>query len=182
MSPQATAEAIEPSMTRSGQDQVAVWGWLNLGAAAAATRNNRIDVATDALRRARAAGHVAAGYVSPQVAHWTSFTPAVVAMRDVELAMVTGDAGRALQTARLVPSGARPAVTYQRFQLDVVAAALERRRADEALAILLSLRESASGWLRHQRYARTLTGRLLHRRARAVSPELRELADFLDVA
>jgi hypothetical protein len=176
-----TAEAIEPSMTRSPPGDVAVWGWLNLGAAAAATRNNRMDVAADALRRARAAAHVAAGYVSPQVAHWTAFGPAVVAMREVELAMVTGDATLALRSARVVPASARPAITYQRFRLDVAAAFLERRRPDEALAILLQLRQSAPGWVRYQRYARTLTRRLLHGRTRAVPQELRELADFLDL-
>lgn len=176
-----TAEAIEPSISRSPQAHVAVWGWLNLGAAAAATRNNRPDVAEDALRRARAAAHVAAGYVSPDVAHWTSFGPGVVAMREVELAMVSGDAGRALRVARTVPSDARPRVTYQRHLLDVAAAHLERRRNDEALAVLCQLRETAPGWLRHQRYARNLTERLLRARARAVSDELRQLADFLDV-
>lgn len=175
------AETIEPRMSRSPTSQVAVWGWLNLGAAAAATRNNRMDVAADALRRAHAAAHVAAGNVAPQVAHWTRFAPAVVAMREVELAMVTGDAGRAAQVARTVPAGARPAVTYQRFRLDVAAAALDRRRRDEALGILLQLRRSAPDWLLYQRYARSLVERLLHGR-RVVPRELRELADFLDIA
>lgn len=176
-----TAEAIEPSISRSPQDHIAVWGWLNLGAAAAATRNNRPGVADDALRRARAAAHVAAGYVSPDVAHWTSFDPAVVAMREVELAMVRGDAGRALRAARAVPADARPRVTYQRHLLDVAAAHLDRRRNDEALPLLLQLQESAPGWLRYQRYARHLTERLLQTRARAVTDELRTLADFLGV-
>ncbi|WFE26735.1 helix-turn-helix transcriptional regulator [Solwaraspora sp. WMMD791] len=177
-----TAEAIEPRMSRSPASQVAVWGWLNLGAAAAATRNNRMDVAADSLRRAHASAHVAAGHVPPRVAHWTTFAPAVVAMREVELAMVVGDAGRAAEVARTVPPGARPAVTYQRFRLDVAAAALDRRRRDEALAVLLRLRESAPEWLRYQRYAQRLVERLLHARSRAVQPELRALADFLNIA
>ncbi|WFE23810.1 helix-turn-helix transcriptional regulator [Solwaraspora sp. WMMD937] len=176
-----TAEQIEPSLTKSPASQVAVWGWLNLGAAAAATRNNRMDVAADALRRAHAAAHVAAGYISPHVAHWTTFAPAVVAMREVELAMVTGDAGRATRVARTVPPGARPAVTYQRFRLDVAAAAIDRRHRDEALAILLQLREAAPEWLRYQRYAHRLTDRLLHANSRTVPRKLRDLADFLDI-
>ncbi|MFK3985248.1 helix-turn-helix domain-containing protein [Micromonospora sp. NPDC050397] len=178
----ATAEAIEPSLTRSPQSDIATWGWLNLGAAAAATRNNRMDVAMDSLRRARAAAHVAVGYRSPHVTHWTTFSPAVVAMREVELAMVTGDAGRALKAARSVPSSARPAITYQRFRLDVAAAHIERRHHDEALDVLLQLRATAAGWLRYQRYAHTLTSRLLRSRARAIPLELRDLADFLDVS
>lgn len=176
-----TAEAIEPSISRSPRAHVAVWGWLNLGAAAAATRNNRPDVADDALRRAKAAAHVAAGYVSPDVAHWTSFDPGVVAMREVELAMVRGDAGRALRAARAVPPDARPRITYQRHLLDVAAARLERRRNDEALAVLLQLRETAPGWLRHQRYARSLAERLVQARTRVITEELSGLADFLGV-
>ncbi|HEV7897418.1 MAG TPA: helix-turn-helix transcriptional regulator, partial [Planosporangium sp.] len=67
----ASADAIEPSFTKSPLAHVGTWGWLNLGAAAAAARNNRPDVAADALRRARAAAYVAAPYRSPTVAHWT---------------------------------------------------------------------------------------------------------------
>lgn len=177
----ASAEAIEPSFSRSPLWHVAVWGWLNLGAAAAATRNNRVDVAEDALRRARAAAFVAAPYRSPAVAHWTGLSPAVVTMRQVELAVVAGKVDQALERAQEVPSTATPRVTYQRFMLDVAAAKLERRQRDEALAILLDLQASVPGWLRHQRYARSLADRLVHSRARTIPAPLRELADFLDV-
>lgn len=177
----ASADAIEPSFTKSPLSDIGTWGWLNLGAAAAAARNNRPDVAADALRRARAAAYVAAPYRSPDVAHWTQIAPAVVVMREVELAMVTGDVDGALRSAQDVPADATPRVTYQRFELDVASAHLERRRADEALAILLRLRATVPGWLRYQRYARSLTSRLLRTRARTVPAELRELADFLDV-
>lgn len=176
-----TAEAVEPSFSRSSPAHLGTWGWLNLGAAAAATRNNRPDVARDALKRARAAAQVASGYTSPEVAQWTTFNPAVVAMREAELAMVTGDADRVLRVARRVPADARPRVTHHRFMLDVAAAHLERRRNDEALATLLELRHVVPGWLRHQRYAQTQTARLLQSR-RSVPTELRELADFLDVS
>jgi len=177
----ASAQAVEPSFTRSPLAQVGTWGWLNLGAAAAATRNNRPDVAADALRRARAAAYVAEDYRSNDVAHWTQISPAVVAMREVELAMVSGDVDTALRSARDVPDDATPLVTHHRFELDVAAAHLERRRPDEAIAVLLRLRQTVPGWLRYQRYGRTLTGRLLHTRARTVPADLRELADFLDV-
>jgi transcriptional regulator with XRE-family HTH domain len=176
-----TAEAVEPSLTRSPLPHIAVWGWLNLGAAAAAARNGRSDMTSDALRRARAAAHVAAPYRSPDVAHWSQFSPAVVAMREVELAVVAGDIGTALRVARDVPSNAKPAVTFQRFQLDVAAAHLEERDYDKASEILLRLRSTVPGWLRHQRYARSLTDRLLHARPRSIPTELRELADFLDL-
>ncbi|GIJ49958.1 transcriptional regulator [Virgisporangium aliadipatigenens] len=176
-----SAEAIEPSFTRSPLWHVAVWGWLNLGAAAAATRNNRVDVADEALRRARAAAYITARYRSPHVAHWTGLSPSVVTMRQVELAVVAGDVDQALRHAREVPDDATPRVTHQRFLLDVAAAHLERRQREEALAILLGLHSTVPGWLRHQRYARSLTGQLLRGRARTIPTPLRELADFLDV-
>jgi transcriptional regulator with XRE-family HTH domain len=177
----ASAEAIEPSFTHSSLPHVAVWGWLNLGAAAAAARNNRPDVAGDAIRRARAAAYVAAPHRKSDVAHWTTIGPAVVAIREAELAMVAGDADTVLRAAQEVPADTRPAVTYQRHLLDVAAAHLEQRRQDETQAILLQLCESVPGWLRYQRMARNLTERLLHGRPRTVPAELRELADFLDV-
>lgn len=147
------AEAIEPSFTRSPARHLAVWGWLNLGAAAAATRNNRPDAAGDAMRRARAAAQMASPYTAPEVQHWTTFTPTVVAMRDVELAVVAGDAGRALRSARDVPSDARPIITYQRFQLDVAAALVDHKQYDRALATLLRLQTTAPVWLRYQHVA-----------------------------
>ncbi len=177
----ASAEALEPSFTRSPLAHVGTWSWLNMGAAAAAARNNRQDVAADALRRARAAAIVAAPYRSPDVAHWTYVTPTTVAMREAELAMVAGQPDLTLRVAQDVPDDAQPRVTHQRFKLDVAAAHLEQRRADEALEILLRLRATVPSWLRYQRYARTLTEQLLAMRARTVPQELRELADFLDV-
>jgi hypothetical protein len=176
-----SAEAIEPSLTHSSLSHVAVWGWLNLGAAAAAARNNRPDAAGDAIRRARAAAYVAAPHRKSDVAHWTTLSPAVVAIREAELAMVAGDPDTVLRAAQDVPADTRPAVTYQRHLLDVAAAHLEQRRQDETQAILLQLCESVPGWLRYQRLARSLTVRLLHGRPRTVPVELRELADFLDV-
>jgi transcriptional regulator with XRE-family HTH domain len=177
-----SAESIEPSLTRSPLAQVAVFGWLNLGAAAAATRNNRPEVAADALRRARAAAYVAAPFEAPDVAHWTALSPPVVAVREVELAMVTGDVDTAMRSARDVPDDMRPAVTHQRFRLDVAAAHAERREYDDALAVLLHLRQAVPGWLRYQRYARSIADRLLHARPRSIPAELRELAEFLDLA
>jgi transcriptional regulator with XRE-family HTH domain len=176
-----TAEAIEPSLTRAPRSHVAVWGWLNLGAAAAAARNARRDVADDAMRRARAAAEVSAPYADGDTAHWTQFTPAVVAMREVELAVVMGDVGRALEIAPRVPDDARPRVTYQRFQLDLVAAHLDARMRDEALVRLVRLSRTAPGWLRHQTYARSLARRLA-RSWRAIPGDLRAVLDLLEVS
>jgi transcriptional regulator with XRE-family HTH domain len=177
-----TAEAIEPSFSRSSPRHFAVWGWLNLGAAAAATRNNRTDAADDALRRARAAAQVAVGGAPvSEVQHWTRFDPAVVAMREVELSTISGHVDQALAVAQTVPITARPRITWERHRLDVAAAHAERRQYDEAFGVLAGLRSSAPGWLRHQRYARHVVRELITTRARTVSGDLRDLADFLQV-
>jgi transcriptional regulator with XRE-family HTH domain len=159
-----TAEAIEPSLTRSPLPHIAVWGWLNLGAAAAAARNARSAAAVDAMRRARAAAEVSAPHPARDLAHWTRFSPAVVAMREAEIAVTVGEFGRALDVAPRVPDDSRPRVTYQRFQLDLITAHLEVRNRDEALGLLARLAGVAPGWLRPQNTARGLARRIARSR------------------
>lgn len=43
------------------------------------------------------------------------------------------------------------------------------------------VRSAAPEWLRHQRYARDIVGRIVETRVRALSAETKELADFLAV-
>ena len=80
------------------------------------------------------------------------------------------------------PAPVRPTNTYHRFRLDVAAALLDQRNRQEATAVLLELRAAAPNWLRHQRYAKSITGRLLRATPRAVRQELRDLADFLQIS
>ena len=113
---------------------------------------------------------------------WSSFGPTVVTMRDAEMAVITGSPDKALRIAARVPAPRRPTNTHQRFRLDVAAALLDQRDRQEATAVLLELRAVALNWLRHQRYAKSITGRLLRATPRAVSQELRDLADFLQIS
>jgi transcriptional regulator with XRE-family HTH domain len=177
----AAAERLEPSFGHADRRHLSSWGWLNLGVAAAAARNSQRDVMTDAMRRAWAAA-VRLDGDGPGSREWSSFGPTVVTMRDTEMAVVTGSPDKALRIAARVPAPARPTNTHHRFRLDVAAALLDQRNRQEATAVLLELRAAAPNWLRHQRYAKSITGRLLRATPRAIPHELRDLADFLQIS
>ncbi|MGH3831013.1 MAG: helix-turn-helix domain-containing protein [Pseudonocardiaceae bacterium] len=171
---------LEPSFAHADRRHLSSWGWLNLGIAGAAARNNQLDLMTDAMRRASAAAaRIAVDGPGNQL--WSSFGPSVIAMRQTEMAVVTGDPITALRIAQRVVTPPRPANTYHRFRLDMASALLELRQQQEALAVLLALRSIAPNWLRHQRYAKSITSSLLRSAKRTIPQELRDLADFLHV-
>lgn len=174
------SERLEPSFARADRQHLSSWGWLNLGVAGAAARNSQPDLMIDAMRRASAAAAriEVDGPGNPQ---WSSFGPSVVAMRQTEMAVVTGDPVTALRIAQRVATPPRPVNTYHRFRLDMASALLELRQRQEALAVLLGLRSVAPNWLRHQRYAKSITSSLLRSAKRTIPQELCDLADFLDV-
>lgn len=176
----SASERLEPSFGRADRRHLSSWGWLNLGIAAAAARNNQLDLMTDAMRRASAAA-ARIEVDGPGNQQWSSFGPSVVAMRQTEIAVVTGDPITALRTAQRVATPPRPANTHHRFRLDMASALLELRQRQEALAVLLELRSVAPNWLRHQRYAKSITSSLLRSTKRSIPQELRDLADFLHV-
>ena len=173
-------ERLEPSFAGADRRHLSSWGWLNLGVAAAAARNSQPELMTDAMRRAgAAAARIEIDGAGNQ--QWSAFGPSVVAMRQTEMAVVTGDPAGALRIARQVAAPAHPTNTHHRFRLDVASALLERRQRQEALAVLLGLRAVAPNWLRHQRYAKSITSSLLRSAKRTIPRELRDLADFLRV-
>lgn len=174
------AERLEPSFGRADSGHLSSWGWLNLGVAAAAARNNQLDLTTDAMRRASAAA-ARIEVEGPGNQQWSSFGPSVIAMRRTEMAVVTGDPIAALRIAQQVTTPPRPANTHHRFRLDMASALLELRQRQETLAVLLELRSVAPNWLRHQRYAKSITSSLLRSTKRTIPQELRDLADFLHI-
>lgn len=177
----ATAEALEPPL-RADREHMAMWGWLQLGIAAAAVRDARQDVADEAIRRAYAVAHLAEPrQPRTEVRHWTTFSPVTVQMRHAELAAVAGDAGNVLRIAAEVPGGARPAVTWQRHRLDVAAALAQVHRWDDAAQVLHGLRRRAPMWLRYQVYARRILADILRAYPRTIPTELRGLAGWLHV-
>lgn len=176
----ASADAIEPKFSRASRAELASWGWLMLRAAAAAVRNNRAEAATDMLLSAAAA---AARIGRDQIdyhEYWSTLGPAVVAMKRVETALISGDVATAAEVAKTIPPGKVTSNNWNRHQLDLVAISLERRQWERALKRLAAVRRGAPSWLRYQRYAAQLTERLLTN-VRRKPPELREVAQFLRV-
>lgn len=177
-----TAEEIEPRMSSASTTHLATWGWLLLRGSAAAIRDNRVSEADDMLRLARAAASRIGRDIVDFGEYWTSFGPSTVAMKTIENAMISGRPDRVLDLAGCLPSGGRPTSNNRnRCMLDVANAHLEQRGRVEALRVLADVRSAAPEWLRHQRYAKDIVGRMVEARTRALSQQTRELADFLAV-
>ncbi|MBX6391274.1 MAG: helix-turn-helix transcriptional regulator, partial [Frankia sp.] len=97
------AEEIEPSLTRSSPAHISVWGRLLVRASACAGRNNQPERARDLLRLARSAAASVERDRLDYGEYFASFGPTTVAAMEVEMAMVTGDAAKALTLASDVP-------------------------------------------------------------------------------
>ncbi|MDG4797382.1 helix-turn-helix transcriptional regulator [Micromonospora sp. WMMD1082] len=175
----ATADQVEPRFSRAAPAELAAWGWLAMGAAAAYARDNQPDMAAELVDAAGAAA-VRIGERAPAADHLMmvgGFDAARVQMQRVENAAVAGDPGRALDLARAVPPGPTPVrSSWQRHRLDVAWAHAEQHQYADATGVLLELQDRAPAWLRHQRYARDIVRQIAEGRRRAMSSELAELA------
>ncbi|MEU4367580.1 helix-turn-helix domain-containing protein [Micromonospora chersina] len=178
----ATADQIEPRFSRAAPAELAAWGWLLMGAAAAYARDNQPDQAVE-LVDAAAAAAVRIGEREPEPGHLMmvgGFDTARVQMQRVETAAVAGDAGRVLELAELVPPGPTAvASSWQRHRLDVAWAYADRRQYGDAEGVLLELGATAPAWLRHQRYARDIVQTIAAGRRRAMSTRMAELASLV---
>lgn len=178
----STADAIEPRFSRARPDQLAVWGWLLLRAAAAAVRDNRDDDAEGMLDGAAAAAvrvgdHAPTEVLSPGPATIGAFCRTTVEWKRVESAVIAGHPDRALTLARQAPPSDRPTSNNRnRHLLDVAAAYAQTGAYGDATAVLMGLRDTAPAWLRHQRYARDVVSSITTARRRAMSQELADLA------
>ncbi|PGH46019.1 transcriptional regulator [Micromonospora sp. WMMA1996] len=179
----STADAVEPRLRRAEPAELAVWGWLLLAGAAAASRDNRPDDATALLdSAAAAAARLADRPVDGHLAILGGFRSARVEMMRAEAAAVAGEPGRVLQVAERVPVGETVATSWQRHRLDVAWAYAAQRQYGEATGVLLELRDRAPAWLRHQRYARDIVQTISDGRRRAMTAELAELATLVGYA
>jgi hypothetical protein len=176
------ADRMEPRLSKATVDELSVWGWLLLRAAAAAVRNNQEDEAKEFLRLARTA---AAGLGRETVRgrhHWTVLIPATVAMKEVEHHVVIGNWRQALKLAERIRPGQRiQPDDRHRHELDLAKAHAELADYNDALRILVGLRTQAPQWLRHQRMGREIARKIFHSRTRALPAEMRALADFYDL-
>lgn len=178
----ATAEAIEPSFSKSSRVHISTWGWLLLRAAAAAVRDAKADEAEEAMRQARAGAELIGRDRIEYHEYWSTFGPSTVAMKAVEVAVIGGKPDRALVLANEVPPGGRPTSNNRnRFLLDKANAYAEQRKYGEALTEVLNIMATSPDWLKYQHYAQRITRKIMSGRKRGLTPELRGLADFLSV-
>jgi transcriptional regulator with XRE-family HTH domain/alkylhydroperoxidase/carboxymuconolactone decarboxylase family protein YurZ len=173
------ADRIEPRFSVATPAELSTWGWLLLRASAAAIRDNRPGEAAHAMRLAEAAAVSVGRERGSYHSYWTTFGPATLAMKQVENAVVDGKPDIALALAARVPGNLRPTSDNRnRHLLDVTAAHLDLRHYPDAFDVLYRLYQEVPAWLANQRMASDLLDKIVTRR-RTLTPDMRELADFL---
>jgi len=107
----------------------------------------------------------------------------MVAYIRAESCIIMGQPDKALAIAESLPADVPypQLVSRLRHKLDIANAKAMLREYSEAIAIMQEVRERAPEWLVQQRYARDILGRIIDRR-RTLTPEMRELADFVHLA
>jgi transcriptional regulator with XRE-family HTH domain len=178
----ASADEIEPKMSRATPDQLSGWGYLLLRAAAAASRNNRADEAREYVAIAAAAGARLQREREGLAGH-RSFGPLTAAAKGPEVELLDHRPDRALELAGQMPRGTGQVSTstWDRHLLDMARAYLQTGNADKATEILTSLRRKHPEWLRYQQHARDTVREILASRPRMPSEEQRQLADFMKI-
>lgn len=184
------ADAIEPRMSAATTRELTAWSSLLLWAASGAVRNNQPDRVTELMRLARAAAANANEvseyedwmYFQPE--DWMLFHPTLtrekVERQEVQNKIIVGNYRAALELDEQTPLTGQPNSTSRnRYLLDVASAHLGMRNYTEAFDILRHIRRDVPQWIQHQRLARDLMAAVLERRARPVTSDMRELADFL---
>ncbi len=156
------SEAIEPSLTKASPVHLSVWGCLVMKASASAARNNRPDTAHDLLLLARAAATRIERDRMDYDSYWASFGPTTVATLEVENAMTSGDAPRALHLARAVTfTEHMPLSTWSRHRLTVAEAQASTKDYAGSAKTLLLVQDTAPEWLKHQRLGKLIVRDLL---------------------
>lgn len=177
-----TADQIEPKMSAATPEQLGAWGWLLIRAAGAASRNNRPNEAREYASLAHTAGTRLGRQDSHQPGYRT-FGPADTMIAAVETEMTGHQPGKALGLAKEAPRrvGKVNSSTLHRHRLTLADARLQTGEPDKAEAILTRLRREHPEWLRYQQYGRDVVRKLLSTRARTLTGEQRQLAEFLNV-
>jgi transcriptional regulator with XRE-family HTH domain len=175
------ADRTEPRLSKATSEELSVWGWLLLMAWASAIRNNQQDEAFEFLRCAKTAA-AAIGMEAIRYRHyWTTFGLATVAMKEVEHETIVGNWRNALILAKAVPGTSNTRLDVRhRHDLGLAKAHAELTEYSAAISILAALRKRAPQWLRHQHLGREVTRKILSAQSRALSADMRILADFYD--
>lgn len=181
----ATADDVEPRISRASKGELGVWGRLLIRASSAAARNNRPREAREMLRLARTAGAALGGGVAAYPYGWGKFDWSTVAFQAVENQVVAEQPRRVLGLSARIPAGGSTATanTWNRHRLDVAHAHVMLRQGGEATDVLASLHAEAPEWLRHQQMAKATFERSLRASGRRkLTSRQRELAAFFGTA
>jgi transcriptional regulator with XRE-family HTH domain len=182
------ATRVEPRLSTASAEELAAWGWLLLRGSAAAVRNNRPADSREFLSLAEGAAVRRDGRARPATAgyhqYWSTFDVPTVRMKAAEALMIEGDARGVLRVADGVPAPQRAGRSdnHSRHLLDVAEAHAALHNYQDGVDILAGLRAASPDWLRHQRRAGDLVGKLLATRKRRAGGDLRDLAAFFDLA
>jgi transcriptional regulator with XRE-family HTH domain len=177
------ADDIEPRrISKASREDIAAWGLMLLRVSTAAVRDNRPGEADDALTFARMAAMGAR-----RIEHKSddgllhAFGPKTVAMLKAENALLDNKPDVTLAVASQLGGDAYPLPwVWNRHRLDVAAAHASVWQYPQAVAVLQEIRRDLPEWLLKQRYARDTLARIVEKR-RTLTPEIRELADFIGV-
>ena len=175
------ADRTEPRLSKATSDELSVWGWFLLMAWASAIRNNQQDEALEFLRCAKTAAAAIGTEAGRYRRYWTNLGLATVAMKEVEHETIVGNWRDALTLANAVPGASNTrSDVRQRHELGLAKAHTELAEYSAAIAILTTLRRRAPQWLRYQHLGREVTRKILSAQSRALSTDVRILADFYD--
>ncbi|MFK0119908.1 helix-turn-helix domain-containing protein [Streptomyces sp. NPDC090994] len=176
------SDEVEPRMSRATPGELSAWGWLLLRLSAAAIRDNRPGEADDALRLAHSAAVALGRECTPEGDFLRTFGPVTVALKRAENAMVADRPDTVLSLASRIPADTLKPTSNNRNRhlLDVASAQTQLRRYAEAVDTLQKIRAGSPQWLPNQRYARDILDRIVTRR-RTLTPEIRELADVVNL-
>lgn len=176
------AADVEPRMSTATAGELSAWGWLQMHNSAAAMRDNRPGDAEDAMRMAKAA----AARIGREYTHRTDFLrtfgPVTVAMKHAENMMVDDKPDKVLALAAAIHPSAAAATKNNRNRhlLDVASAHTRLRDYPEALDVITALHADAPEWLPKQREAHEVMRTIIARR-RTLTPQMRQMADFIGV-
>lgn len=177
----ATADSVEPRISRATKATLGAWGKLLVHGSAAAARNNRPANAREILRLGRTAGVALGGGQAVAVSSWGRFDWRTVAFQGIENQLVAEKPDRVLRLSERmpVPTDKKGRLFMRRHLLDVAQAHVMMRAPDEATAILWSLMDQTPEWLRHQRMAAdTFHDAVRRSKRRRMTLKERELAAF----
>ncbi|WP_329028143.1 helix-turn-helix domain-containing protein [Streptomyces sp. NBC_00690] len=184
-----TASQVEPRFSSASAGELALWGELSLRIAAAAVRNNRPDVSSDARRMAATAASALNQEHTDYRQHWSRFGPVTAELKAVEDLGLAEDYRGVLRRAddgilasrALEEFGTPSSINWNRHRLDVAQAHVRLGSTQDAMDELSRIKRTAGNWIKHQPMARDIMEDVLKGRKRSLTMEMRSMAAHIGV-